>query len=148
MPDLQRDAHRQTTLKPTMADNHVTLENIVANRDTLLAELDRGQGLLRDYVRSVARHYSTGAFVYGPPGTGKTHIVTSVLENEIQEIFTYQRGHLTPLGLFELIAQYASDVLVLDDLGAVLRSDVALQILMAALEHPVAHKGGRKAAQV
>jgi alkylated DNA repair dioxygenase AlkB len=60
-----------------------------------------------------------------------------VLEKEIREPYTYQRGHLTPMGLFELIAEHPDDVIVLDDLAAVLDSDIALQILLSALEHPV-----------
>ena len=40
------------------------------------------------------------------------------------------------MGLFELIAGQTESVIVLDDLGAVLKSDVALQILLSALEHP------------
>jgi hypothetical protein len=31
--------------------------------------------------------------------------VWAVLENEIKEPYVYQRGHLTPLGLFELIEE-------------------------------------------
>jgi hypothetical protein len=59
-----------------------------------------------------------------------------MLEKSIREPYCYQRGHLTPMGLFELIAEHRDDVIVLDDLSAVLDSDVALQILLSALEHP------------
>jgi hypothetical protein len=59
--------------------------------------------------------------------------VRDVLEREIQEPSINQRGHLTPIGLFELIAGHADEVIVLDDLTAVLKSDVALQILLSAL---------------
>jgi hypothetical protein len=62
--------------------------------------------------------------------------VRAVLENEIREPYIYQRGHLTAVGLFEMIAEHPDDVIVLDDLTAVLDSDVALQILLSALEHP------------
>ncbi|MDG3008305.1 hypothetical protein [Paludisphaera mucosa] len=60
----------------------------------------------------------------------------SVLEDEVREIYTYQRGHLRPPGLFDLLAEHPDEVIVLDDLGAVLKSHVALQILPAALEPP------------
>jgi hypothetical protein len=115
---------------------NVTLQHIIDNRGGLLAELHRRQAIVRDYVRGVARQYATGLYLFGRPGTAKTHTVRAVLEQEIKEIFTYQRGHLTPMGLFELIASHADEVIVLDDLGAVLKSDVALQILLSALEHP------------
>jgi hypothetical protein len=121
----------------------MTLEHIINNRQTLLAELHQRQAIVRDYVRGVARQYDTGLYLFGRPGTAKTHTVRAVLEKEIQEIYTYQRGHLTPLGLFELIADQANEVIVLDDLGAVLKSDVALQILLSALEHPTSRDRSR-----
>lgn len=113
-----------------------TLQQIVDNRETLLAELNRRQGIVRDYIRAVARQYATGLYLFGRPGTAKTHTVRAVLEQDIREPYTYQRGHLTAMGLFELIAEHPDDVIVLDDLTSVLDSDVALQILLSALEHP------------
>lgn len=121
----------------------VTLQYIIDNRGGLRAELHRRQAIVRDYVRGVARQYATGLYLFGRPGTAKTHTVRAVLEQEIREIFTYQRGHLTPMGLFELIASHADEVIVLDDLGAVLKSDVALQILLSALEHPTSRDRSR-----
>jgi hypothetical protein len=121
----------------------LTLESIIENRAAYLAELRRRQAIVRDYVRGVARQYATGLYLFGRPGTAKTHTVRAVLEQEIKEIYTYQRGHLTPMGLLELIAGHTDDVLVLDDLGAVLRSEVALQILLSALEHPTSRDRSR-----
>jgi hypothetical protein len=117
-------------------NDQTTLEHIVARRESLLAELDRRQAVVRDYVRGVARQYHTGLYLFGRPGTAKTHTVRAVLEDEIGEIYAYQRGHLTPMGLFELIADHADEVIVLDDLAALLKHDVALQVLLSALEHP------------
>jgi hypothetical protein len=127
----------------TIVDATLTLNHIMENRGGLLAELDRRKGIVRDYVRGVARGYATGLYLFGRPGTAKTHTVRAVLEQEIREIFTYQRGHITPMGLFELIAEHSDEVIVLDDLGAVLKSDVALQILLSALEHPTSHDRSR-----
>ena len=118
-----------------MADR-TTIDHIDRNRKELLAELYRRQGVVRDYVRGVAREYATGLYLFGRPGTAKTHTVRAVLDNDIAEPYCYQRGHLTPVGLFELIAEHPDDVIVLDDLVTIFRSDVALQILLAALEHP------------
>jgi hypothetical protein len=120
-----------------------TLNYMMDNRSGLLAELHRRQAIVRDYVRGVARQYATGLYLFGRPGTAKTHTVRAVLEQEVREIFTYQRGHITPMGLFELIASHADDVIVLDDLGAVLKSDVAVQILLSALEHPTSRDRSR-----
>jgi hypothetical protein len=114
----------------------MTLDHIVANRASLLAELRRRQAVVRDYVRGVARQYATGLYLFGRPGTAKTHTVRAVLGDEIREVYTYQRGHLTPMGLFDLIAEHPDEVIVLDDLVAIFKSDVALQLLLSALEHP------------
>ena len=114
----------------------LTLQNIIDNRAGYLAELRRRQAIVRDFVRGVAREYATGLYLFGRPGTAKTHTVRAVLEHEIKEIYTYQRGHLTPMGLFEVIAANRDEVIVLDDLGALLKSEVALQVLLSALEHP------------
>jgi hypothetical protein len=124
-------------------DESVTLQHILENRGALVTELDRRQAIVRDYVRGVARSYATGLYLFGRPGTSKTHTVRAVLEGEIREPYTYQRGHLTPMGLFELIADQPDAVIVLDDLGAVLKSDVALQILLSALEHPTSRDRSR-----
>jgi hypothetical protein len=124
-------------------DGIMTLKHVMDNRGGLLAELHRRQAIVRDYVRGVARQYATGLYLFGRPGTAKTHTVRAVLEQEIREIFTYQRGHITPMGLFELIAGHPDEVIVLDDLGAVLKSDVALQILLSALEHPTSRDRSR-----
>lgn len=114
----------------------VTLEHILGNRVPLLTELNSRQAVVRDYVRSVARQYATGLYLFGGPGTAKTHTVREVLEQEIGEPYCYQRGHLTPVGLFELLADHPDEVVVLDDLVTIFKSDVALQILLSALEHP------------
>ena len=114
----------------------LTLQHIMEIRGKLLAELNSLQGIVRDFARGVAHHYGTGLYLFGRPGTAKTHTVRKLMEQEIREPYTYQRGHLTPMGLFELIAEHPDDLIVLDDLGAVLDSDVALQILLSALEHP------------
>ena len=117
-------------------DTEGKLQYIIDHRESLEAELGRRQAIVRDYVRGVAGQYATGLYLFGRPGTAKTHTVRQVLDEEVREIYTYQRGHLTPIGLFELIAEHPEEVIVLDDLGAVLASDVALQILLSALEHP------------
>ncbi len=117
-------------------NDSLTVEHIASNRPALLAELNRRQGIVRDYLRGVAHQYATGLYLFGRPGTAKSHTVRSVLQTEIKKEYTYQRGHVTPMGLFELIAEHVDEVIVLDDLVTIFRSDVALQILLSALEHP------------
>jgi hypothetical protein len=114
----------------------LTIQHIIDNRADLLGGLRQRQAIVRDFVRGVAGQYATGLYLFGRPGTAKTHTVRKVLEKDIREPYVYQRGHLTPLGLFELLTQHPDDLIVLDDLAALLDSDVALQILLSALEHP------------
>jgi hypothetical protein len=120
-----------------------TLELIRETAAHLLAELWRRQAVVRDMVRGVGRGYSTGFYLFGRPGTAKTYTVRQVLEQEIREPYVYQRGHLTPIGLFELIRDHPDEVLVLDDLVAIFKSDIALQILLSALEHPTSRDRSR-----
>lgn len=117
-------------------DPTLTVEHIEANRSMLVGELRRRQAIVRDYARGVALGYATGLYLFGRPGTAKTHTIRGVLEEEIREPYVYQRGHLTPIGLFELLAEHPDEVIVLDDLGTIFKSDVALQLLLSALEHP------------
>ncbi len=124
--------------------HRMTLDTIVTNKDTLLGELKSRQAIVRDYVKGVARQYTTGCYIYGPPGTAKTYTIRRVLEDEIREIYAYRRGHITPLGLFEVLREYREDVTVLDDVSYLFRSDVALQILLAALERGTARDFGRR----
>src|SRR5262249_26851157 len=121
----------------------LTLEYIVEHQQALRQDLRRRQGVLRDYVRGVARQYATGLYLFGRPGTSKTYTVRDVLDREVREIYTYRRGHLTPLGLFEVLADHPDEVIVLDDLASIFRSEVALQVLLSALEPPKARDRGR-----
>jgi hypothetical protein len=65
------------------------LQHILDNRAALLAELRRRQAVVRDYVRGVARPYTTGFYLFGRPGTAKTHTVRWVLEEEIREVYVF-----------------------------------------------------------
>src|SRR5688572_8340701 len=82
--------------------SQLTLDYIIEHQQPLRQELWHRQGQLRDFVRAVLCKRATGLHVCGPPGTGKTHTVRDVLEREFAGAYTYQRGHLTPMGLFEL----------------------------------------------
>jgi hypothetical protein len=124
-------------------DQRTTLDDIRGNRSELLAALDKRLGIVRDLVRGVGKRHSTGLYLFGHPGTSKTHTVTDVLRREFNDGFVRQSGHLTPLGLFELIGEHRDSVIVLDDLGELLKNRVAMQLLLAALEKPVRRDGGR-----
>jgi hypothetical protein len=120
-----------------------TLQDIIDNRAVHRAEHWRRLAIIRDFVRGVTRQYATGLYLYGRPGTGKTSTVRALIEGQIKEIYIYQRGQVTPMGLFEIIAANPDNLIVLDDVGAVLKSDVGLQILLSALDRPRSRDGSR-----
>src|SRR4051812_35185940 len=68
-------------------------------------ELERQKGVVRDRVRDVAARRHTSAYIFGPRGTSKTFIVRRTLD-DLGEPYQYHAGHLTPLGFFDLIAEY------------------------------------------
>ena len=90
-----------------------------------LERFQRRQTIIRDRVRGVAGGHYPGAYIFGPAGTGKTHTVRTALRT-IGAPHVYHSGHVTPMGLFELLAEHPSSTLVLDDVGAVLTERVGL----------------------
>jgi hypothetical protein len=97
-----------------------------------LARLERRLDVVRDRVRGVALRHHTGAYIFGPPGAGKTHNVLAALD-DLDVPYHHATGHLTPLGLFEVLGEHHDRVLVLDDVSQLLKQTTALQILLAAL---------------
>lgn len=100
--------------------------------DDTLFELDRKLAIVRDRVRGVALHRQAGFYLHGRPGTSKTHTVRTTLER-LKTPYTYQNGHLTPIGLFELFEEHADSIIVLDDVSGIFAQPAALRILLAAL---------------
>src|SRR5947209_7177931 len=105
-------------------------------------DLHQLQAVVRDRVRGVAYGHSTGFYLAGRPGSGKTHVVRRTLEGT-DKPYVYHDGHLTPLGLFELLCQQRDRVVVLDDVSSIFSQPVALQILLAALGRQPGAAGGR-----
>ena len=99
-----------------------------------LDELNRRQAVVSDRVRGVALRHSTGFYLYGPAGKGKTRRVRNTLEEEACK-YHYHDGHLTPMGLFDLLNEQQDRVIVLDDVGELFANRIALQLLLAALGH-------------
>lgn len=97
-----------------------------------LDSLLRAQSLMHDRVIGVADGHYPGCFIDGPAGRGKTHEVLETLRRHgISPV--YHTGHLTPIGLFELIESNADQVIVLDDVHILFHNPIAQQILLAAL---------------
>jgi hypothetical protein len=107
-----------------------------------LAELDRRLAIVRDRIRGVALSHHPGFYLFGRPGTGKTFTVRSTLD-ALGVRYHYHDGHLTPLGLFELLADLHDRIIVLDDVSAIFGQHVALQLLLAALGQQPPGAGGR-----
>ena len=97
-----------------------------------LTDLKQRLAVVRDRVRGVARRHYAGFYLFGHPGTSKTYTVKTTL-NELNIPYTYHLGHLTPIGLFDLLAEHYDRILVLDDVSELLTNRIALQILLAAL---------------
>lgn len=57
--------------------------------------------------------------------------------------YHYHDGHLTPMGLFDLLAEQHDRVIVLDDVSAIFSQKIALQILLAALGNQPDESGVR-----
>lgn len=108
-----------------------------------LAQLEEQRRLIKDRVRGVRIGANPGMFLCGPPGTGKSFTVLEACRETEQSPFLYYRGHITSIGLFELIAQHSDATIVLDDVHAILDEPKALQILLAAYGAPDADDGAR-----
>jgi len=99
-----------------------------------LQELQQQLAIVRDRVRSVARKLSNGLYLFGPAGTSKTYTVKTTLDDlKLKRPYQYHLGHITSMGLFDLLGECHDRIIVLDDVSELLNSKIALQILLAAL---------------
>lgn len=100
-----------------------------------LKELMQQIKVVKDRVRGVVHGQSNGVYLHGRPGTSKTHMVCSTLDT-LAASYTYSNGHLTPIGLFDLISENRDRIIVLDDVSAIFNQPIALQLLLATLGNP------------
>jgi phage N-6-adenine-methyltransferase len=96
------------------------------------AALIRQVKIVKDRVRGVVHRKCNGLYLYGRPGTSKTYTVCTTLDR-LGVNYAYSNGHLTPIGLFDLILENRDRVIVLDDVSAIFNQPIALQILLGAL---------------
>ncbi|WP_207395549.1 AAA family ATPase [Bremerella alba] len=99
----------------------------------LLASFERKLQLIRDRVRGVAHRYYTACYLVGRPGTSKTYTVKQELE-KLDVPFIIRNARMSAMGLFNFLNEHPEHVVVLDDIGSLFRNDLAVQILMAALD--------------
>jgi len=88
--------------------------------------------IVQDRVRACIYKKATGLYLHGRPGTSKTHTVRSLLDR-LAIGYGYSNGHLTPIGLFDLLDENRDRIIVLDDVSAIFNQPIALQLLLAAL---------------
>ena len=89
--------------------------------------------LIRDRVGSVSGGYKTGVYIVGRSGTSKTYTVKEELE-QLDRPWVIKNARMTPMGLFDFLANHPEHVIVLDDITSLFKNEQALQILLAALD--------------
>jgi hypothetical protein len=107
-----------------------------------LAELHRRLAVVRARVLAVAHHHANGFYLFGRAGTSKTYTIRTTLA-EYDKPYHYHSGHLTPMGLFDLLREQHDRIIVLDDVSELLNQKIALQILLAALGNQPTDTGTR-----
>jgi hypothetical protein len=105
-----------------------------------LTTLNNKHALIRDRIRAVSSGQFNGLYLFGRPGTSKTFLVRTLLK-QLNQRYAYSNGHLTPVGLFDLIGENPQSVIVLDDVTTIFEKPLALQIFLAALGN--SHDGSR-----
>ncbi len=99
--------------------------------DSHFEELLKQQKIVKDRVRGVVHGESNGMYLHGRPGTSKTYMIRTTLETQAVN-YAYANGHLTPIGLFDLIEANQDRIIVLDDVASIFNQPIALQLLLAA----------------
>lgn len=117
------DSHFLTFRKP---------EEVRTSDHDYLTDLQSQLTIIKDRIRGIVHRQSNGLYLCGRAGTSKTHTVRTTLE-ELQVPYKYSTGHLTPIGLFNLLANHREMIIVLDDVSSLFKAPIALQILLAAL---------------
>ena len=72
------------------------------------------QKIIKDRVRGIIHRQSNGMYLYGRPGTSKSHTIHTTLDTNAVG-YTSSSGHLTPIGLFDLLDENQDRIIVLDD---------------------------------
>jgi len=110
------------------------------NMSTHLEELRKQQSIIKDRIRGVVHNEANGMYLHGRPGSSKTFMVRTTLD-VLAVPHTYSNGHVTPIGLFQLIENNRNGIIVLDDVSSLFSQPIALQLLLAALGN--SHDGSR-----
>lgn len=77
-----------------------------------------------------------GLYIYGEAGIGKSFSVIKYLEEhgfEFERDYVLVRGHITPLGLYELLYEYNGRIIVFDDIYSIFDNEIGKALLLNAL---------------
>jgi hypothetical protein len=88
----------------------------------LVQEFERKLQIIRDRVNSVVHLYHTACYLVGRPGTSKTFTIKKELQR-LEVPWAYRNARMTPMGMFDFIAEHPEHILVLDDIGTLFKND-------------------------
>jgi hypothetical protein len=108
-----------------------------------LAELHRRLAVVRARVLAVAHRHANGFYLFDRAGTSKTYTIRTTLA-EYDKPYHYHGGHLTPMGLFDLLREQHDRTIVLDDVSELLNQKIGGATLLRLLgdEHEADLGGG------
>jgi len=124
-------ASRGTSGADPIFSQGVTMTEQALQEKTALTRLHEKTAPIRDQIRAVAFGQSKGYYLFGKPGTGKTFVVRETLRNSGCKFYVHQ-GHVTARALFDIFMMHFDEVIVLDDVTAVFKDTIAVQLLLAA----------------
>lgn len=116
----------------------------VEKRGQILKKIEEKFGVLEELTRGIAENKLRCLLVCGDPGIGKSHCVNETLSqySDSSSAFfndlrvTWQKGHITPLEIFNMLGRHRSekDVIIFDDSDSCFQNTSCLNILKAATD--------------
>lgn len=91
---------------------------------------------IENLVDMVISGVQPSVLITGQPGIGKTYVVKDRLKKAglSEEDYFKVSGHVSPLGLYQLLHDRRNEMLVFDDADSVFDSDISVNLLKAALD--------------
>ncbi len=117
------------------------VEDVEETDEEIMERLDTRFRILQHMAKAVCDGTIRAVIVTGPAGIGKSYIVEREIEqnnwkNNRQISHYIAKGAMTEIGLYKTLYDYSDEnsVLVFDDCDSVFQSDLALNLLKAALD--------------
>ncbi len=99
---------------------------------THLAALEPISELVRDRVRSVVNHLSTGLWLWGSGGVGKSFLVLEELK-KLKSHYVLHNSRMTGRGLFDALSEAPDTIHVIEDCETLLDDKNGLGVMRSAL---------------